>query len=241
MEKNLAIKLKGVTKIYRLHHSKPTLIEKGFGGGQYDEKFYSLKGIDLEIKKGERLGLLGSNGSGKTTLLKIISGITQPSGGRVETRGKLVSLIDLNAGFHPELTGEENIYLNALLLGMGREEVRSKYNDIIQFADIGSFINSPMYTYSTGMKLRLGFSIAVSTNPDILILDEGISAGDENFQKKSTKKIDEFFRQKKTILVVSHWLEYIKLNCSRVLWLKEGKMVADGGTEVIEEYRKNLK
>jgi len=238
---DLAIKLTNLTKTYQLHHEKPTLVENIFGKSKR-ELFTALDGINLEIKKGEKVGIIGPNGSGKTTLLKLISGIATPTKGFVKTWGKVVSLIDLSAGFHPELTGQENIFLNALLVGMGREEVRSKFEEIISFADIGNFIDAPLYTYSSGMQLRLGFSIAVAADPDILILDEGIAVGDEDFQKKSSAKIDEFFIQKKTILSVSHWMEYLRSHCSRVIRLNNGILVGDGKPDkIINRYVADMK
>ena len=233
---SLAVKLQGVSKIYTIHHEKPTLVEKFIN--HKEEKFVALNDINLEIKKGEKVGIIGPNGSGKTTLLKIIAGITSPTKGKVKTWGKIISIIDLEAGFHPDLTGEQNIYLNGMILGMQRESIKDRIKKIINFADIGSFIDTPLFTYSEGMKLRLGFSIAVHANPDILILDESMWAGDLEFEKKSTAKLKEFFRMKKTILVVSHWLSYIEKNCKRVLLIDEGKIIRDGSIKVINEYRK---
>ncbi|HBP51358.1 MAG: ABC transporter, ATP-binding protein [Candidatus Shapirobacteria bacterium GW2011_GWE1_38_10] len=234
--KNIAIKMENVVKNYRLFHEKATLIENILGKSK-KEKFAALKGISLEIRKGEKVGIIGSNGSGKTTLLKIIAGITTLNSGKLLTEGKIVSLIDLSAGFHPELTGEENIYINALLAGMDRSEMKSKIKEIIKYADIGKFIDAPLYTYSSGMKLRLGFAIAVAANPDIIILDEEVSAGDEDFQRKSMKKIDEFVREGKTLLVVSHWMDFLKKHCERIIWLDKGKMVADGGMRILNRYQ----
>lgn len=218
-----AIILSHVTKQYTLHHEKPTLVEKFTR--KKTEKFIALNNINLIIKKGEIVGIIGPNGSGKTTLLKIIAGITTQTTGSVFTNGKTISLIDLEAGFHSELTGEQNIFIQGMLLGMSRNELKRKVNHIIAFADIGGFIDAPLFTYSEGMKLRLGFSIAVHTNPDILILDEGLTAGDAEFQKKSTDKIREFFRKKKTIVIVSHWLEFIKKNCDRIIVLDKGVII----------------
>jgi ABC-type polysaccharide/polyol phosphate transport system ATPase subunit len=234
--KEIAIKMKGVVKNYRLCHEKATLVENILGKSKKEE-FEALKGIDLEIKKGEKVGIIGANGSGKTTLLKIISGITAMNKGTIKTNGKLVSLIDLSAGFHPELTGEENIYVNALLVGMEKEEIKSKIKEIIEYADIGKFIDAPLYTYSSGMRLRLGFAVAIESDPDIIILDEEVSAGDEDFQRKSMKKIDEFVKKGKTMLVVSHWLDFLKKHCQRIIWLDEGKIVADGGMEILKKYK----
>lgn len=232
---DLAIQLIEMTKTYQLHHEKPTFFENVFKKSK-NESFVALNNINLDIHKGERVGIVGSNGSGKTTFLKIVSGISTPTKGKVKTFGKVVSLIDLGAGFHPELTGQENIYLNALLVGMGKEEVERKYDEIVSFADIGNFVDAPMYTYSNGMKLRLGFSVAVAANPDILILDEGISVGDGDFQRKSSKKIDEFFKKGKTVMVVTHWTDYLRKHCQRILWFEDGKIKSDGGLAILEKY-----
>ncbi len=219
---NISIKLTNISKRYTIHHEKPTLSEKIIKGK--DEEFWALKKINLIIKKGEKVGIIGPNGSGKTTLLKIIAGITTPTSGLVETYGKIVSLIDLEAGFHPDLSGIENIYLNGLLLGMRKREITKKIKKIITFADIHQFIDAPLFTYSSGMKLRLGFSIAVHADPDILVLDEHLSAGDQNFQQKSFKRIQHLFKQKKTIIVVSHRLQLIEKACQRILLIKKGKI-----------------
>lgn len=238
-QNNLAIRLKNVLKVYQLHCDKPTLIENIFSRNKL-KKFIALNKINLEVNKGERVGIIGPNGSGKTTLLKIISGITTSNKGKLQIWGKLVSLIGLSAGFHPELTGRENIYQNALLLGVDREEIKNKLEDIIDFADIGDFINAPMYTYSDGMKLRLGFSIAVAADPDILILDEEIVVGDENFHKKSTKKINEIISTGKTVLIASHSIEYLKENCQRIVWIEGGKIRMDGGIEILDKYLESV-
>lgn len=241
MKNNLAIKLTNLSKIYQVHHEKPTLVENIFKKNK-KEFFTALKEINLEIKKGEKLGIIGSNGSGKTTLLKLIAGITTQTDGKIETLGKLVSLIDLSAGFHPELTGRENIFLNAMIVGLSKNEVKKKYNEIIDFADIGNFINAPLYTYSKGMELKLGFSIAIATDPDILILDEGIGFGDQNFQIKSSNKIEEFFKKKKTILLVSHWMGYLKDHCTRVIRLEKGNLIDNGHpNKVIDKYLSETK
>ena len=227
----VAVQLTNVSKRYTIHHEKPTLVEHLINGKT--ERFLALKNINLTIKKGEKVGIIGPNGSGKTTLLKIISGITSPTSGHVETFGKTVSLIDLEAGFHPDLTGYQNIFLNAMVLGMKRKEIEQKIKDIIAFADIGRFIDVPLYTYSSGMNLRLGFAIAIHAEPEILVLDENMSAGDENFRKKSLAKIQEFFKSGKTIIIVSHWLEYIKQNCERVIMIKNGKIERTGSSKII--------
>lgn len=231
-----AIVLHAVSKRYEIHHEKPTLVEQ-FAKGR-NETFWALKNIHLTIRKGEKVGIIGPNGSGKTTLLKIITGITTQTTGTVTTNGKVVSLIDLEAGFHPDLTGEQNIYLNAMILGMKKTEIDSKKKRIIQFADIGQFIDAPMFTYSAGMILRLGFAIAVHADPDVLILDEGMSIGDNSFHKKAMKMIDGYFRANKTIIVVSHWLDFIQDNCDTVYIIKNGSISHAGRPDqMIKKYR----
>jgi ABC-type polysaccharide/polyol phosphate transport system ATPase subunit len=234
----VAIELRHVTKEYVIHHEKPTLMEKFIKGG--DERFVAIKNINITIKQGERVGVVGLNGCGKTTLLKIIAGITTPTSGSVRTRGKTVSLINLEAGFHPDLTGEQNIYLNGMILGMKKKEITKNFNKIIDFADIGQFIDAPLFTYSVGMVLRVGFSIAVHSNPDILLLDEGMVVGDGKFQQKTQKKIRELYKLGKTIIMVSHWLEFLQLNTDRIIVLTKGLVTHDGGKETIEEYKKNI-
>jgi len=234
----VVVKLTSVSKKYVLHHEKPTLMENIFSA-RTKEEFWALKDINITVNKGERVGIIGPNGVGKTTLLEIITGITTPTSGKVATNGKIVSLIELEAGFHPELTGEENIYLNGLLVGMSKEEIQSKLKQIISFADIGQFIDTPMYTYSEGMKLRLGFSVVVHTNPDTLVLDENLAVGDQDFKKKSYKKIQEFFVEGKTVIVASHYIEFLESNCDRIIWLVNGKIKMDGATKkVIQAYKK---
>jgi len=237
----VVIKLSRVSKKYTLYHEKPTLVENIFSR-KTKEEFEALKDINLKVEKGERVGIIGPNGSGKTTLLEIITGITTPTNGVVTTNGKIVSLIELDAGFHLDLTGEENIFLNGLIIGMTKREINSKLKKIIAFADIGQFIDAPMYTYSEGMKLRLGFSVVVHTNPDILVLDETLAVGDQNFKKKSFRKIKEFFTKGKTIIIVSHYLDFLKSSCDRAIWLHKGRIKKDGKVkEVIKLYKQGIR
>lgn len=235
-----AIKLTNIFKIYTLHHHKPTFFEQ-LANGFKSEKFTALSRVNLTMNQGEKIGIIGANGSGKTTLLKIIAGITAPSLGKVETTGKLISLIELDSGFHQDLNGVENIFLNGLLIGMTKEEIRGKFEMIKEFADIGNYLHEPIFTYSQGMKLRLGFSVAIHSNPDILILDEGITAGDYLFQQKSKKAFNELFQANKTMVVVSHHLEFIKSYSQRIIWINDGQIHEDGGTEVVDHYCKYTK
>jgi len=218
-QKKPAIVLKNITKIYTVHHEKPTFSEKLLYRSK-TEKYTAINNLSLTIHKGEKIGLVGPNGAGKTTLLKIIAGITTPNSGSVQTYGKVVSLINLEAGFHPELSGQENIFLNGLILGMSRAEISQNYQSIIDFADIGSFIDAPFYTYSSGMKLRLAFSVAIHSDPEILLLDENIMVGDEYFQKKIEQYLHKIFKEKKTIIVVSHWMEFLERMCNKIISLE---------------------
>jgi ABC-type polysaccharide/polyol phosphate transport system ATPase subunit len=221
-----AVQLINVSKKYEIHHEKPTLVEKfvkihSRGDG---ETFWALKHINLTINEGQRVGIIGPNGSGKTTLLKIIAGITTPTTGSVYSRGKVVSLIDLEAGFHPDLIGIQNIYLNGMLLGMNKKEIDARIGDIIAFADIRQFIDAPLFTYSEGMKLRLGFAIAIHANPNILILDENIAVGDANFQKKTLHYIRSLRHKHITLIICSHWIEFVKKHCNTIYTVKSGSI-----------------
>jgi teichoic acid transport system ATP-binding protein len=236
--KNVAIKLTDVTKEYTIHHEKPTLVEKIIKSK--NEYFTSLRNINLQINKGENVGIIGPNGSGKTTLLKIITGIATPTKGEVRTYGRLTPFIDLEAGFHPDLTGYQNVFLNGMILGMEKREIAEKLQSIIEFADIERFIDIPLFTYSQGMKLRLGFSIAVFSEPEILVLDEHLAIGDTLFQRKAEAKINEFRRKGKTMILVSHLLGFIKKVSSRIIIMNNGTIKSDGSIELIETYKRTM-
>jgi len=225
-QQSIAIQLTNVNKKYEIHHEKPTLVEKFVKGR--NETFWALRDINLTVKKGERVGVIGPNGSGKTTLLKIIAGITSPTIGAVHSNGKVVSLIDLEAGFHPDLTGIQNIFLSGLLLGIKRDSIIKNLHSIIDYADIKQFIDVPVFTYSSGMKLRLGFSIAVHSHPDILLLDEGLSFGDENFTIKARQTLGSSEYRKKTTMMVYHEPKQLREQCSRAIIIKKGAIVFDG-------------
>jgi len=234
-KKKVAVCLSKVTKTYVLHHEKPTFVEN-FLKRNKREKFTALSKISITFSQGEKIGIIGPNGAGKTTFLKLIAGITVPTSGNIITHGKIVSLIDLEAGFQPDLTGEENIFLNALLIGMSRKKVQEMFKEIIAFSEISSFIDSPLYTYSQGMKLRLGFSIAIHADPDILILDEAVTAGDKAFRQKAGERIKALFQTNKTILVSTHWDEFLRENCQRFIRFDSGKIIDDGSIAVLNKY-----
>ena len=198
-----------------------------------------LKGISLKIKKGEVVALIGTNGSGKSTLLKLLTKIIYPNKGRIETNGKLTSLLELGAGFHPDFSGRENIYFNASIFGLTKKEIDSRLEDIIEFSELKDFIDSPVRTYSSGMYMRLAFSVAINVDADILLIDEILSVGDEHFQNKCFEKMLELKKQGKTMVFVTHSMGTVKKLCNRAIWLKDGLIKMDGDTEkVVDEYIK---
>jgi ABC-type polysaccharide/polyol phosphate transport system ATPase subunit len=235
----LAISIKGVSKLFRLQKQRTfkDLLPALAGGQKAVETFWALQDINLEIKKGETLGIIGPNGAGKSTLLKLMAGVTKPTKGEIKINGDIAPLIELGAGFHPELTGRENITLNGVILGMSREQVAEKFKEIVDFAELWEFIDQPIKHYSSGMYLRLAFSVAVHTKPDILLIDEILAVGDESFKQKCFKKMEEFKKEGVTIVLVSHVLEQMKEFCSRAVYLDEHKIIMDGGVEkVCERY-----
>ena len=199
------------------------------------QEFWALKDINFELKKGDRLGILGFNGAGKSTLLKVIAGVLKPTEGSVSTKGKIVPLLELGAGFDKDYTGAENIYLYGAMLGYSKEFLREKYDEIVEFSELGDFINVPIKNYSSGMKARLGFSIATIVEPDILILDEVLSVGDAKFKKKSEKRIKDMFEKGVTVLFVSHSLAQVQSLCNRAILLEKGQLIADGSIDEVSE------
>jgi len=242
----IAIKLENASKIFarrRLKKKYTTLREtllnldwlKNRGKVGYVN---ALKGINLTIEKGEAIGIIGMNGSGKSTLLKLLAGIHKPTSGRIEIQGRLASLIGLGIGFHPGFTGRENILINGIILGLSKKEIKRKFDDIVAFAELEDYIDEPVRTYSDGMFMRLGFSIATNVDPDILLIDEILAVGDEYFRHKCAEKIAEFRKLGKTMVIVSHELEAIEKWCDRVVWL-DGGVIRDAGhpERVIDRYR----
>jgi ABC-2 type transport system ATP-binding protein/lipopolysaccharide transport system ATP-binding protein len=200
--------------------------------------FWAVNDISLNIHWGEVFGFIGDNGAGKSTLLKVVARVLRPTKGRVIVRGKLAPLLELGAGFHPELTGKENIFLNGTLLGYSYDEMQEKYQQIVDFSELGGFIDAPIRTYSTGMYARLGFSVATAHEPDVLIVDEVLGVGDETFQHKCAERIAQFRQQGTSILLVSHSMALIESMCQRAAWLDHGKLMAVGKPDqVIQAYR----
>ena len=197
------------------------------------QEFWALKNISFEIKKGDRVGIVGLNGAGKSTLLKIISGVMKPTEGTVKIKGKLVPLLELGAGFDSNYSGRENIFLNGAMLGYSKEFLEEKYDEIVEFSEIGKFIDVPIKNYSSGMKARLGFSIATMVEPEILVLDEVLSVGDAKFRKKSQDRIMSLFDRGITVLYVSHSVGQVKSLCNKAIWLEKGKIIMQGDVEEV--------
>ncbi len=204
-------------------------------------QFHALNNVSLEIKPGEVFGVIGHNGAGKSTLLKVIARILRPTKGRVILRGKISPLLELGGGFDPELTGRENIYLNSAILGFSKKDIKSRFDRIVAFAELQEFIDTPVRNYSTGMISRLGFSVATDVQPEILIVDEVLSVGDSNFQKRCSDRIAQFRKHGTTILLVSHDLEAVKTMCDRVGWMERGELKTVGNTnDIITQYQAGL-
>ena len=238
-----AIAVHGVSKSFRLYHEKfPSLKERVINFGQRShEQFWALRDIDLEIAHGETVGLLGHNGSGKSTLLKCIAGILRPDAGEIHTAGRVAALLELGAGFHPDLTGRENVYMNGSILGMRRAEIEKRFDDIVGFAELEQFIDNQVKHYSSGMYVRLGFAIAINVDPDILLVDEVLAVGDEAFQRKCIDRVRTFQREGRTIVVVTHSSDLVRQLCDRAAALAHGEKIAEGlPGPVIREFRASL-
>ncbi len=261
MENETVIKVEGLSKRYRIglkeemHDSLASSITaflkspfKSFRklknlsntSDESEDIFYALRNISFEVKKGEVLGIVGMNGAGKSTLLKVLSRITEPSSGEIEIKGRVASLLEVGTGFHPDLTGRENIFLNGTILGMTKKEIVEKMEEIIEFSGVRKFIDTPVKRYSSGMRVRLAFSVAANLDPEILIIDEVLAVGDYEFQNKCLSKMQDVARGGKTILFVSHNMAAVNQLCNRAILLKKGEKIADGTVaEIIESYKSN--
>jgi lipopolysaccharide transport system ATP-binding protein len=235
---NIAISLSNVSKYYKLYHNPKDRLKEALSlsNKTYHQKYYATKHLNLKIKTGEIIGIVGQNGSGKSTLLKLITGVLKPDEGEVKIRGSISALLELGSGFNPEFTGMQNIFFYGTILGFSKQEMEEKLDDIITFADIGEFINQPLKTYSSGMKSRLGFAVAVHIDPEILILDEVLSVGDALFKRKSYAKMQEFFESGKTIIYVSHAAGEINRLCTRAILLHNGTIILDGEPKMVTKY-----
>ncbi len=244
-----AVRVTELCKSYRRtsggHHLrtlKSALVQRSLVKGiAKEETIVALEGLSFTVGKGESVGLIGSNGSGKSTLLKMLAGILKPTSGSIEVDGRVAALIELGAGFHPEISGRENIYINGAVLGLSRREIDRRFDDIVEFSGLASFIDEPVKNYSSGMYVRLGFAVAVHTDPDVLIVDEVLAVGDEAFAHRCLRRIEEFLAAGKTLLLVSHSLGLIEEVSDRVLWLEGGTLRASGHPRrVIDAYRESI-
>ena len=242
-ESTCMIRCDNIVKKYALYSKKTDRLIEALKPGKksFHKDFYALNGISFSMAQGECVGIVGKNGSGKSTLLKILTGVLTPTEGSVQVNGRVSALLELGAGFNPEYTGYENIYLNGSIMGYSREQMKEKIPEIVEFADIGDFINQPVKIYSSGMFVRLAFAVAISVDPEILIIDEALAVGDVFFQLKCYKKIDEFKKNGKTILFVSHDQSSIIKYCDRAILLDKGEMLCDDTPrEVIDQYKQIL-
>ena len=239
----VAIKVENITKVYKLYDRNRDRLKEALHIGKHINchEHYALNDVSFDVYKGETVGIIGTNGSGKSTILKIITGVLNPTGGSLTINGRISALLELGAGFNMEFTGIENIYLNGTMIGFSEEEIDAKLQDILDFADIGDFVYQKVKTYSSGMFVRLAFAVAINIDPEILIVDEALSVGDVFFQNKCYRKFEDFKKQGKTILFVSHDLGSISKYCDRVVLLERGKKIGEGEPkEIIDMYKKVL-
>ena len=242
-KRKLAIEVDNVQKIYKLYDKPSDRMKEAFGFGKKKKHklHYALKGVDMKIYQGETVGIIGTNGSGKSTILKIITGVLNPTSGRVLVNGRISALLELGAGFNMEYNGIENVYLNGTMMGFSEKEIEAKLPEILSFADIGDYVYQPVKTYSSGMFVRLAFAVAINIDPEILIVDEALSVGDVFFQAKCYHKFEEFKKMGKTIVFVSHDLSSISKYCDRVYLLNQGNILGEGSPKaMIDTYKRVL-
>jgi ABC-type polysaccharide/polyol phosphate transport system ATPase subunit len=236
---DLALEVEHVTKTFRVHHERNSSIKgliAGKGRNRFDE-FTALQDVTFDVREGEVFGVIGENGSGKSTLLKLMAGILQPNGGSVRVHRRMSALLELGAGFHPELSGRENVFLNAAILGMTRRDIALRFDDIVEFSGLQAFIDAPVKTYSSGMYVRLAFAVAINVDPRLLIVDEILAVGDVTFQKRCLEKFVEFRNEGRTIVLVTHDMGSVRNMCDRAIWLKHGVVTGEGDpAELVEAY-----
>lgn len=232
---DIAVSVEGLGKKFRLYHERNQSLKSAIMRGKVSEHedFWALRNVSFEVPEGSTFALIGSNGSGKSTLLKCLARILWPDEGRITSQGRVASLLEVGSGFHPELSGRENIYLNGSILGMSRKEIERKFDDIVDFSEIGKFIDQPVKSYSSGMYVRLGFSVAIHVQPDVLVVDEILAVGDAAFQEKSRAKFEELQHQGKTVILVSHSLGTVMEMCDQAAWIEKGTLRSVGPVEEV--------
>lgn len=238
-----AVEVRDVTKKFRLHHERNQSLKSAIMRGRISkyEEFTAVDDVTFDVQTGSTFGLIGSNGSGKSTLLKCLARIYSPNQGTITYNGRMAALLEVGSGFHHELSGKENIYLNGSILGMSKKEIDKKYDEIVDFSGVEKFIDQPIKNYSSGMYVRLGFSVAISVEPDILVADEVLAVGDEAFQRKCFNKFSDFKKSGRTVILVSHSMDSIRQMCDQAAWLEKGKIKAVGQSEaVVSQYLESL-
>jgi ABC-type polysaccharide/polyol phosphate transport system ATPase subunit len=236
---DIAVEASGVSKRFRLYHERNQSLKAAFmrGGRAKFDEFWALQDVDLQIPVGKTFGLIGHNGSGKSTLLKCLAGILVPDRGSIAVHGRVSALLELGAGFHPELSGRDNVYLNGSILGMSKKQIDRQFDEIVDFAGLETFIDTPVKNYSSGMYVRLGFSVAINVDPEILMVDEVLAVGDESFQRKCMEKFADFRAQGRTVVIVSHALSTMRTMCDEVAWLDHGQLKGVGHPrDLVDEY-----
>jgi lipopolysaccharide transport system ATP-binding protein len=244
-----AILVENLTKLYRrtVPGDRFRTLKSALVGGSLtrdlrkEDAIAALEGVDFTVNRGEAFGVIGGNGSGKSTLLKLVAGMLKPSTGRIVVDGRVAALIELGAGFHPEISGRENVFINGAVLGLTRKQIGRRYDEIVEFSGLGDFMEEPVKNYSSGMYVRLGFAVAIHTDPDVLLVDEVLAVGDESFAHRCIRRIEEFLAQDKTLLLVSHSLDLVEGVCDRVLWLQNGvQRLVGAPRRVIDAYRQEV-
>lgn len=230
---NIAVSVEHVSKRFRLYHERNQSLKSAIMRGRRSvhEDFWALRDVSFEVPEGSTFGLIGSNGSGKSTLLKCLAKIYYPDEGAIKSNGRVAALLEVGSGFHPELSGRENIYLNGSILGMSRKSIDAKFDSIVDFSGVEEFIDQPVKNYSSGMYVRLGFSVAIHVDPEILIVDEVLAVGDAEFQAKCAQKFIDFRNDGRTVILVSHSMTMVKEMCDQVAWLNKGELVTAGDAQ----------
>lgn len=243
MSDDIALSVDGVSKTFRVHHERTNSIKSFIAAGgrnRYDE-FHALSNVSLQVPTGEALGIIGHNGSGKSTLLKCMAQILTPNAGKIHVNKKMAALLELGAGFHPELSGRDNVFLNGAILGMARKEIEDRFDEIVAFSGLAEFIDAPVKTYSSGMYVRLAFAVAINVDPELLLIDEILAVGDVTFQQKCMEKFVELRQQSRTLVLVTHDTGSVRHFCDRAVWLDHGEIKADGNpADVIDEYTETM-